>query len=300
METGGDVGAGQRRPATRPPCSDGARTRTERGHARLPVDHKPLSPWRDARERWRKSMRGSTRHLVVDTPELLLSVTVLEAALGDRGGGKGWLRPLSGPGPRLQGIVAENGDAGSPGVHWVNEHPGVRREMVNHPWTGLRGVWTPRDAVRDGDTLLPTGLHLRPHRWVVERTHAWITHGRRLSCDGEGTHASSESLLSLAMSTRMVSSVARARPSSMSLQTHSQRRCVRPICGPGLPRGIPAVLSCFMRPMFLCNFLRKSVESRGDGYPTRHPWNPSTVPAVASMLRFCEYMRAGQHAERSA
>jgi hypothetical protein len=41
-------------------------------------------------------------------------------------------------------IWAESGSA-APLEHWVNEHVGGRREMVNHPWTGLRaGLGLPR------------------------------------------------------------------------------------------------------------------------------------------------------------
>jgi putative transposase len=157
-----------------------------------------------------KKIRGGKRHLLVDTLGLLQAVKVLEADLGDREGGKGLLLPLIGKLPRLQVIWADSGSAGSPFEHWVKEHLGVRLEIVNHPWTGLRGVWAPKDAVLDWDTILPKGFHLLPHRWVVERTNAWITHCRRLSRDFEGTHSSSESFIYLAMSKLMVSRLARA------------------------------------------------------------------------------------------
>jgi transposase len=141
-----------------------------------------------------------------------MSVKVLAADIGDRDGGKVLLIALVGRLPRLQLIWADSGSAGSPFEQWVKEHLGVRLEIVNHPWTGLRGVWAPKDAVIDWDQILPKGFHLLPHRWVVERTNAWITHCRRLSRDFEGTHSSSESLIYLAMSKLMVSRLARARP----------------------------------------------------------------------------------------
>jgi transposase len=84
--------------------------------------------------------------------------------------------------------------------------------MVNHPWTGLRGVWA-RDGVEiDWDTIMPKGFHILPRRWVVERTNSWITHCRRLSRDFEGTHSSSEAFIYLAMSRLMVARLARAGP----------------------------------------------------------------------------------------
>jgi transposase len=84
--------------------------------------------------------------------------------------------------------------------------------FVNHPWTGLRGVWAPEGTTIDWDKILPKGFHLLPRRWVVERTNAWITHCRRLSRDFEGTHSSSEAFIYLAMSRFMVARLARAGP----------------------------------------------------------------------------------------
>lgn len=49
----------------------------------------------------------------------------------------------------------------------------------------------------------------------------------------EGTYSSSEALISLAMSTLMVSRLARARPSSMSFQTRSHIN-PRPVVQSGL------------------------------------------------------------------
>jgi putative transposase len=87
-----------------------------------------------------KKIRGRKRHLLVDTEGLLMSVKVLSAEPDDREGGRELLLPLVGKLPRLQVIWVESGYAGAPFKHWVKEHLGVRLEMVNHPWTGLRGV----------------------------------------------------------------------------------------------------------------------------------------------------------------
>jgi putative transposase len=174
-----------------------------------------------------KKIRGRKRHRLVDTQGLLNSVTVREASLGDREGGREWLLPLVGTRPRLQVIWGESGSAGEPFKQWVKEHLGVRFEMVKHPWTGLRGVWAPEGATIDWDTIMPKGFHLLPRRWVVERTTAWITHCRRLSRDFEGTHSSSEAFLSLAISRLMVARLARAGPSIMAFCTHSQTSTAR-------------------------------------------------------------------------
>ena len=108
--------------------------------------------------------------------------------------------------------VASTGYAGSPFTHWVKDHLGVRLDIVNHPWTGLRGVWVKEGMEVDWDKIIPKGFHVLPRRWVVERTNAWITRHRRLSRDFEGTHTSSEAFIYLAMTRIMVARLARARP----------------------------------------------------------------------------------------
>ncbi len=159
-----------------------------------------------------KKILGRKRHLLVDTQGLLMSVKVLEASLGDREGGKEVLLPLAGKLPRLQVIWVDSGYAGEPFKQWVKEHLGIRLEIVNHPWTGMRGAWAPEGATIDWDKIMPKGFHILPRRWVVERTNAWITHNRRLSRDFEGTYASSEAFIYLAMTRLMVARLARAGP----------------------------------------------------------------------------------------
>lgn len=141
-----------------------------------------------------------------------MSAKVLAADLGDREGGKGLLLPLVGKLPRLQVIWADSGYNGAPFEQWVKQYLGVRLEIINHPWTGLRGVWAKEGAVIDWDKIMPKGFHALPRRWVIERTNAWISHRRWLSRDYEGTYTSSESFIYLAMSKLMVARLARARP----------------------------------------------------------------------------------------
>ena len=95
-----------------------------------------------------KKIQGRKRHLLVDTQGLLLGVKVLAADIRDRAGGKVLLQPLVGKLPRLQVIWADSGYAGEPFAHWVKDHLGVRLDIVNHPWTGLRGVWVPEGTSR--------------------------------------------------------------------------------------------------------------------------------------------------------
>jgi transposase len=103
---------------------------------------------------------------------LLLKVKVLAADIGDREGAKVLLHALVGKLPRLQLIWADSGYDGNPFKEWITEHLGVRLEVVKHLWTGLRGVWAPKDAQVDWDKIKPKGFHVLPKRWVVENTQS--------------------------------------------------------------------------------------------------------------------------------
>jgi putative transposase len=54
-----------------------------------------------------------------------------------------------------------------------------------------------------------------PHRWVVERTIAWIGRNRRLSKEYEYLPESSETMIYLAMSRLMLHRLARQAPHGM-------------------------------------------------------------------------------------
>ena len=74
-------------------------------------------------------------------------------------------------------------------------------EVVRRPGEGQRYVWG-----LPGHELpaLPTGFHVVKKRWIVERTFGWLGRNRRLSKDYEGTVASSETFVWLAMSALML------------------------------------------------------------------------------------------------
>jgi hypothetical protein len=45
-------------------------------------------------------------------------------------------------------------------------------EIVEHPWSGLRGVWAPKDAVIDWEQIRPSGFHvLKWHFWGFFRCY---------------------------------------------------------------------------------------------------------------------------------
>jgi putative transposase len=92
-------------------------------------------------------VKGRKRHLLVDTNGLIVHVLVHEANLQDHHGGKLLLEALSGSLPRLKLIWAESAYKKGGFVEWVKATLGWEVEIVEHPWSGLRGVsgfWGPK------------------------------------------------------------------------------------------------------------------------------------------------------------
>jgi len=130
---------------------------------------------------------------------LILHALVHEANIQDYRGGKRLLAPLKGCFPRLKLIWADSGYKKEGFDEWVKAELGWDVEIVEHPWSGLRGVWAPKDAVIDWEKIRPSGFHVLPHRWIVERTFAWLSTWRRLSKDYEVLPSSEEAWMYLAM-----------------------------------------------------------------------------------------------------
>ena len=118
-------------------------------------------------------------------------MVVHPASLQDRDGAKVLLAPLIGRMPRLQRIWADAGYGGKL-ITWVREEAGWDLEVVAKP---------------PGAT---TFVRL-PHRWIVERTFAWLGKCRRLSKDYEHLVSSSTAMIRLAMIRLMTGRLARPR-----------------------------------------------------------------------------------------
>ena len=88
-----------------------------------------------------KKVKGRKRHLLVDTVGLILQVLVHEANIQDQEGGKQLLLPLRGRFPRLKHVWADSAYRKGGFIEWVKETLGWEVEIVEHPWSGLRGVW---------------------------------------------------------------------------------------------------------------------------------------------------------------
>lgn len=126
-----------------------------------------------------RKVNGRKRHILTDTPGLIITVTVHSAGIQDRDGAELLLPGISDRSGRLKVIPADGIYNGGLAV-WVKKYFGSAWEIVSRP-KGSRGF-----------TLLP-------RRWVVERTFAWPGQHRRLSRDYEFLTDTSGVMIQLAM-----------------------------------------------------------------------------------------------------
>jgi putative transposase len=126
-----------------------------------------------------KKVKGTKRHLLVDTLGLLLCVVVHAANVQDRDGAKLVLSKALGLFPKLRLIWADGGYAG---------------KLIG--WVMLMCHWV-LEIVKRSDTA--KGWVLLPRRWVVERTFGWLSQCRALARDYEYHPETSEGLIQVAM-----------------------------------------------------------------------------------------------------
>ena len=127
----------------------------------------------------------------MDTIGLLLIVVVHAANIQDRYGAKIVLEQVTGRFSRLQLIWADGGYSGKL-IEWVNVMCGWILEIVKRS-----------DDVK--------GFKVLPHRWIVERTFAWLGRYRRLSKDYEGLTESSQAFIYAAMIHIMIKRLAKIK-----------------------------------------------------------------------------------------
>jgi len=146
-----------------------------------------------------KKVKGGTRHILVDTNGLIIHLLVHEANIQDHNGGNLLLEPLQGRFLRLKLIWVDSAYKKGDFVAWVKERLGWEVEVVEHPCSGLRGVWVPEGVEVDWQQVRPRGFPVLKRRWVVERTFAWLATWRRLAKDDELLPGSEETWIYLAM-----------------------------------------------------------------------------------------------------
>lgn len=115
---------------------------------------------------------------------LLLAVVVHAADVQDRDGARLVLGSIRKRFARLKVIWADGGYAG---------------ELVD--WARRVGKWV-LDIVRRDETK--RYFEVLPHRWIVERTFAWLTRYRRLSKDYEVLPQTSQTMIHIAMMNLML------------------------------------------------------------------------------------------------
>jgi putative transposase len=113
--------------------------------------------------------------------------------------------------PPLKLIWADGGYHKGGFVEGVKATLGWDVEIVEHPWSGLRGVWAPKDAVIDWEKIRPSGFHVLKRRWVVERTFAWLSTWRQLAKDYEVLPSSEEAWIYIAMIPIMIRRLAQTK-----------------------------------------------------------------------------------------
>src|SRR6266581_6738463 len=156
---------------------------------------------------WGKKIWGRKRHALVDTQGNLLAVKVTGAERSDQEGGRALLSPLKELLPRLK-LVWGDSHYGGTFCIWTRITLGWIIQTVKALTVPKRGLLVSEGEEVDWEKLFPTGFRPQPRRWVIERTFSWIIRWRRLCRDHEGLPSSSEALITIAMSSRMLNILA--------------------------------------------------------------------------------------------
>lgn len=164
-----------------------------------------------------KKVSGRKRHIVVDVLGLLLALVVHSADIQDRDGAKSLINAeFHQEFSNVTRIWADGGYAGTLVSH-VEQETGITLDIVRKNDTSP-GSWTATDGGPPLDGKGPpavvtsqpadNGFKVLPHRWIVERTFAWIGRHRRTSKDYERLTSSSATWILISMSTLMLNRIA--------------------------------------------------------------------------------------------
>ena len=136
-----------------------------------------------------KKVKGRKRHVLVDTLGLLLLVIVTAASVSDQAGARQIFKRMRGTCKKLRKVWVDGTYRGAEWTSWVKEKYHIVLESV----TRAEGQ---------------KGFAVLPHRWVVERTLAWLNQNRRLSKDYEELPSTSETFVYVAMTRLMLKRLA--------------------------------------------------------------------------------------------
>lgn len=131
-----------------------------------------------------KQLVGRKRHVLVDTQGCLLGILVLAAHGSDQVGALALLGLCAASYPLLAKLWADQAYGGDLPA-WIHARFGIAVEIVS------------KLAEQKGFVVLPK-------RWLVERTLAWLSRGRRLKLDYEREPAYSEAWIYIASIHRLV------------------------------------------------------------------------------------------------
>ena len=143
-----------------------------------------------------KKVNGRKRHIAVDTTGLLLEVLATPASTQDRDAARPLLFNLRRARRRIRRAWADNAYHGDWTI-WAEHALGITIDIVHRP----------EDATTAGFTVLP-------RRWVIERTHAWITRRRRCARDYERLPAHHVAMVHWAAILQMTRRLARTSPAA--------------------------------------------------------------------------------------
>ena len=136
-----------------------------------------------------KKVKGRKRHVLVDTLGLLLIVVVTAASLSAQAGARNIFKQMRSPGKKRRKVWVDGPYRGAEWTAWVNAQYPIVLEAVAHA---------------EGHK----GFAVLPHRWVVERTLAWLNQCRRWSKDYEELPLTSETFVYVAMTRLMLKRLA--------------------------------------------------------------------------------------------
>jgi transposase len=152
-----------------------------------------------------KKVKGRKRHLVTDTLGLLVAVAVTVASTPDRAAALDLVDLAVEKVPGLERLFVDSGYAGHCGRE-IHEKHALAVKVVRH----AKQCW------HEGQLPLfetsPTGFHVLPKRWVIERTNAWNDRPRRMNKDHDRLLAVSTSWIWLAEGRRLLRRLTSSEP----------------------------------------------------------------------------------------